>query len=273
MFVSATSTEKVGNVAKTLLGIPPSSSSVSRLNQSLTEPYEVWRERALPSQYRVMSLDGVYFTVRHGDQTASTVILTALGVDLDGKREVLALRACAEESKDAWSGLLNDLRTRGVQGIDLLVTDGHEGILASLREQSPATARQRCVLHKQRNVMNAIPKREQADVSASLSAIWKQETKEEALQNLQAFQATSHKRYPEAVRSLMEDVEHLLTFSDFPKVLHRSIRTTNAIERLFEPRSPAHRLHRYLDHGNVLCFPGLGNYAGYSSPEDTSKII
>src|SRR5581483_4644576 len=122
MFVSGTSTEKVGKVAKTLLGITPSSSTVSRLNQSLTEQYEVWRERALQSQYRVMYLDGVYFTVRHGDQTDSTVILTALGVDMDGKREVLALRACAEESKDAWSCLLNDLRTRGVQGIDLLVT-------------------------------------------------------------------------------------------------------------------------------------------------------
>jgi putative transposase len=178
-------------------------------------------------------VDGVYFTVRHGEKTDSTVILTALGVDMDGKREVLALRACAEESKDGWGCLLHDLRTRGVQGIDLIVTDGHEGILAALREQFPATPRQRCVVHKQRNVMNAIPKREQAEVSAELAAIWKQETKEDALQNLQAFQAKYHKRYPEAVHSLMEDAEHLLTFYDFPAIMHRYIRTTNAIESLF----------------------------------------
>jgi transposase-like protein len=233
MFVSGTSTEKVGNVAKTLLGITPSSSTISRLNHSLAEQYEAWRKRALQAHYRVLYLDGVYFTVRHGEKTDSTVLLTALGVDLDGKREVLALRTGAEESKDGWGCLLNDLRTRGVQNIDLIVTDGHEGILAALREQFPAAPRQRCVIHKQRNVMNAIPKRGQADVSAELSAIWKQETKEEALLNLQAFQAKYHKRYPEAVRSLMEDGEHLLTFYDFPAVMHRYIRTTNAIESLF----------------------------------------
>ena len=162
MFVSGTSTEKVGNVAKTLLGITPSSSTISRLNHGLTEQYEAWRERALQTHYRVLYLDGVYFTVRHGEKTDSTVLLTALGVDLDGKREVLALRTGAEESKDGWGCLLNDLRTRGVQTIDLIVTDGHEGLLAALREQFPATPRQRCVIHKQRNMMNAIPKREQA---------------------------------------------------------------------------------------------------------------
>ena len=211
MFVSGVSTYKVGEVTQTLLGVAPSASAVSRLNQTLTEQYEAWRERPLLPHYRILYLDGIHFTVRHGAKSDATMILTALGVDLEGSREVLAFRACAEEDKDGWSCLLQDLRTRGVSQIDLLVTDGHDGLLAAVASLFPATPRQRCLVHKQRNVMNAIPKREQQEVAAELAGIWKQENKENALLNLAAFKAKYQKRYPEAVRSLCEDEEHLLT--------------------------------------------------------------
>jgi putative transposase len=233
MFVSGTSTQKVGKVAEKLLGVAPSASAVSRLNQALTEQYEAWRERRLLDHYRILYLDGIHFTVRHGTQTDATMILTALGVDLEGSREVLAFRACAQEDKDGWSCLLQDLRTRGVSEIDLIVTDGHDGLLAAVSALFPATLRQRCLVHKQRNVMNAIPKREQQEVSAELAGIFKQEKKEDALLNLAAFKAKYRLRYPEAVRSLCEDEEHLLTFYAFPPVMHRYIRSTNAIESLF----------------------------------------
>lgn len=82
MFVAGTSTHKVGEVAQTLLGVAPSASSVSRLNQTLTEQFATWRERPLLAHYRILYLDGVHFTVRHGSQTDSTIILTALCVDL-----------------------------------------------------------------------------------------------------------------------------------------------------------------------------------------------
>ena len=233
MFVSGTSTQKVGKVAEKLLGVAPSASAVSRLNQALTEQYEAWRVRPLLSHYRILYLDGIHFTVRHGVQTDATIIVTALGVDLEGNREVLAFRACAEEDKEGWSCLLQDLRTRGVSQIDLIVTDGHEGLLAAVAALFPATQRQRCLVHKQRNVMSAVPKREQQEVAADLAGIWKQENKENALLNLAAFKAKYHLRYPEAVRSLCEDEEHLLTFYAFAPVMHRYIRSTNAIESLF----------------------------------------
>jgi putative transposase len=233
MFVSGTSTHKVGKVAQTLMGVAPSASAVSRLNQSLTEQFEAWRVRPLLPHYRILYLDGIHFTVRHGSQTDSTIILTALGVDLEGNKEVLALRACAEEDKDGWSCLLQDLRNRGVSEIDLLVTDGHDGLLAAINALFPATPRQRCLVHKQRNVLNAIPHRERQEVTTELAGIWKQESREKALLNLAAFKAKYQKRYPEAIRSLMEDEEHLLTFYAFPAVMHRSIRSTNAIESLF----------------------------------------
>ncbi len=233
MFVSGTSTHHVGKVAEKLLGVAPSASAVSRLNQALTEQYEAWRERRLLDHYRIIYLDGIHFTVRHGTQTDATMILTALGVDLEGSREVLALRACAEEDKDGWSCVLQDLRTRGVSHIDLIVTDGHDGLLAAVSSLFPATPRQRCLVHKQRNVLNAIPKREQQEVAAELTGIFTQEKKADAVLNLTAFKAKYRLRYPEAVRSLSEDEEHLLTFYAFPQVMHRYIRSTNAIESLF----------------------------------------
>ncbi len=233
MFISGTSTHKIGGVVEKLTGTAPSASSVSRLNHTLTEKYEDWRIRPLQTQYRILYLDGVYFEVRHGNQVDSTVILTALSVDFEGNKEVLALRACAEESKDGWMCLLQDMRTRGATQFTIIVTDGYEGILTSIAALFSKTPRQRCTVHKHRNVLNAIPKRERPDVSTELKGIWHQDTKEEALAQFNLFKAKYSQRYPEAVRSLCEDGEHLFTLYDFPPIMRRYIRSTNAIEGFF----------------------------------------
>src|SRR6266513_4788019 len=187
MFVAGTSTHKVGEVAQTLMGVAPSASTISRLNQTLTQQFEAWRERRLPEHWRIVYLDGVHFSIRHGDKSDSTIILTALGVDLTGNKEVLALRACAEEDKDGWACLLQDLRSRGATDMDLIVTDGHDGLLAAVSDLFSSTPRQRCLVHKQRNVLNAIPRRERGEVQAELVGIWEQATKQEALTQLAAF--------------------------------------------------------------------------------------
>jgi putative transposase len=150
MFVAGVSTQKVGEVTQTVMGVAPSASTVSRLNQTLTEQFETWRQRPLQTHWRIVYLDGVHFQVRHGDQADSTIILTALGVDLEGNKEVLARLACAEERKDGWMDLLQDMRKRGASRIDLIVTDGHEGLLSSVSALFTATPRQRCVIQKQR---------------------------------------------------------------------------------------------------------------------------
>jgi putative transposase len=233
MFVAGTSTQKVGEVTQTLMGVTPSASAISRLNQTLSRQFEAWRERSLQEHWRILYLDGVHFSIRHGDKADSTLILTALGVDLEGHKEVLAIRASAEEDKDGWVCVLEDLRRRGATQIDLIVTDGHEGLLAAVKAVFTATPRQRCLLHKQRNVMSAIPRRERGDIQAELVGIWEQPTKEEAVTQLAVFKAKYSKRYPEAVRSLAEDEENTFTFFAFPQTMHRSIKTTNAIESLF----------------------------------------
>ena len=233
MFVAGASTHKVGAVAQTLLGVAPSASAISRLNQDLEQQFKAWRERPLQAHWRILYLDGIHFDVRHGDQVDAIMILTALGVDLAGNKEVLALRACAEEDKEGWLCVLQDLRTRGAIQMDLIVTDGHDGLLAAVKDLFGATPRQRCLLHKQRNVLNAVPRRVRHGVEAELVGIWAQTTKEGALTQLAAFKAKYGQLYPEAVRSLAEEEDKTLTFYDFPQTMYRYIRTTNAIESLF----------------------------------------
>ena len=117
--------------------------------------------------------------------------------------------------------------------MDLIVSDGHDGLLAAVKELFSATPHQRCLVHKQRNVLNAIPRRERGTVQAELVGIWEQPTKQEAVVQLAVFKAKYSKRYPEAVRSLAEEEEKTFTFYDFPERMHRYIQTTNAIESLF----------------------------------------
>src|SRR5205085_9891843 len=102
-----------------------------------------------------------------------------LRVDRECHEEVLARRSCAEEGKDGWACLLQDLRRRGATHIDLIVTDGHDGLLAAVSQLFAATPRQRCLVHKQRSVLKAIPRRERAPVQAELVGIWQQPSKRE----------------------------------------------------------------------------------------------
>jgi putative transposase len=183
--------------------------------------------------WRILYLDGVHFSVRHGDKADSTTILTALGVDIAGNEELLALRACAEESKDGRVSVLEDIRRRGATQVELIVSDGHDGLLAAVTHLFPATPRQRCLLHKQRNVLNAVPRRVRHEVETELVGIWAQPNKEGALTQLAAFKAKYRQLFPEAVRSLAEEQDKTLIFYDFPATMHRYIRTTNAIESLF----------------------------------------
>lgn len=102
MFVSGTSTAKVGEVAQTLLEVAPSASAVSRMNADLTAQFEAWRTRALAEAWLVIYLDGIYFSVRHGEGAVSMPVLVALAADPSGHKKVLALRGNAEESKEGW---------------------------------------------------------------------------------------------------------------------------------------------------------------------------
>ncbi len=127
--------------------------------------------------------------------------------------------------------------------------------------------------HKQRNVLSAIPRRERSDIQAELIGIWDQPSKQEALTQLAAFKAKYAQRYPEAVRSLAKDEEHLLTFYQFPATMHRSIQTTNAIESLESQCAATHRSDRRVHDGDQLPGNCLGNDPGYPHAQNLGVIL
>lgn len=233
MFVAGVSQGRVAEVTQPLLGAAPSASSVSRIAHDLQTACEAWRKRPLLEQYHVIVIDGVYFPIVHGPKADETPLLVALGIDSEGQKSVIGLMVAGEESTDAWQNLLDDLKQRGVKAVDLLVTDGDEGLIGVLERAFPHTPRQRCTNHKMRNVLAKVPKRDKREVAAVLKGIFAQPSREEARLQAQAFRARYETIYPEAVACLERDLEACLTFYDFPKSMWRHIRTTNALEGLF----------------------------------------
>lgn len=233
MWTGGTSQEKVGQIAKTLTGVSLSDSAVSRLCQSLGAEFESWRKRELPAHLQIVYLDAVYFTIRFEDKSARTAVMAALGVGEDGNKQVLALAAGAEESEAGWSELLRDLKKRGLAKISLLVSDGHSGIIAAIQQVYPTSLRQRCLRHKQEDILSHIPKKARAEVGGHLSGIFQAASQVEALTQLQAFKARYGQVYGEALRSLEEDETASLNFFELEARWWKYARTTNAIESLF----------------------------------------
>jgi transposase-like protein len=233
MYVAGASVAKVGGAVEQLTGTPISASAVSRITGDLTEQFLAWQKRKLLPHYRIFYLDAVRYQVRHKDATDPLVVLAILAVDLEGKKELIALKAAGEETKAGWCAILNEVRGRGVEAVDVIVSDGHTGLIRACDEIFTATPRQRCLLHKNRDIMAAFPARVEATVKAELKAIWLQPNKALARECLAAFRGKYQKQFPNALASLEEEIEKTLTFYDFPVVLHKYLRTTNAIESMF----------------------------------------
>lgn len=233
MFVAGVSQGRVAHITEPLLGAAPSAATVSRIAKDLQAECDEWRQRPLAAHYRVILMDGVYMPIVHGEKADETPLLVAMGIDLNGQRSVVSFMPAGAESVDAWQGLLDDLKRRGVEQVDLFVTDGDDGLIGALERSFPQAARQRCWVHKMRNVLAKIPKRAKKGVAAALKGIVAQDSREAALEQTQAFRARYETIYPEAVACLERDLSACLTFYDFPKQLWRHIKTTNAIEGLF----------------------------------------
>jgi len=243
MFVKGVSMEQVGNVVETLTGTHPSPSTVSRVFHTLEEEFEGWKRRPLKADYLYIFADGTYFTVIYDETGCKMPILAVIGIDEEGKREVLAFTVGERENQDAWEDLLENLKERGVAQVDLWITDGNKAMLNAIREKFPRSKRQRCVKHKMENVLGYIPEKQQDLVKPELRAIFYQTSREKADQEVAAFIAKYEKVYPTAVECLQRDLEACLTFYSFPEKHWKYIRTTNAIERLFgEVKKRSHKM-------------------------------
>jgi putative transposase len=216
MFIKGVSTRKVEE--------KPSAATVSRVFHSLREECEAWRRRPLESYYQYLYLDGVYFTIGYEKAFAKEPVLAALGVKQDGDKESL----------QAWKGFLGELKERGLMDAGLFITAGSPAVIGAVEELFPDAKRQRCMVHKLRNIISKVPRALQQAVWAEAKRVFYQEDKERALQEVEAFCLKWREVIPEGVGCLERDLEDCLSYYGFPREHWKYIRTNNCLERFFE---------------------------------------
>lgn len=234
MFVQGVSTAQVGRVLEHLNGLKPTPTIVSRVFHKLADEFEAWKKRPLLDHYIYCFADGTYFSVIYDDEGCKMPILAVIGIRPDGQREVWAFSVGDRENQPAWEALLDELKPRGLQTVDLWITDGNRAMLNAVETKFSTARRQRCIKHKMENVLGYVPQQQREQVEPELKAIFYQENRTQAEQQYAAFCAKFAKTYKTAVECLERDIEACLTFYDFPRAHWKTIRTTNVIERLFE---------------------------------------
>lgn len=210
-----------------------SAATISRLKEVWKEEHQRWSKRDLSSKNFVyIWVDGVHFGVRLED--ASQCLLVVIGATADGKKELLALLDGYRESAESWKELLLDLKQRGLtKDPKVAIGDGALGFWKALPQVFGTTREQRCWVHKTANVLNKLPKAQQAKAKAALHEIWLAESRAQAEQAFDQFLLTYEAKYAKATECLARDREALLTFYDFPAEHWTHLRTTNPIESTF----------------------------------------
>jgi transposase-like protein len=216
-----------------LRGAPLSKRALSRLVGRLKSVFETWRTQSLQGErIRILYLDAVALRVRIAQQVVSVPGLVALGVRADGHKAVLALDLLTSESTAAWAGFVEDLVGRGLSRPRLCVIDGGKGLRAALETTWAGLAVQRCTVHKLRNLERHVPRHALDEVREDYHRIVYTASVAGARQAYRAFVAKGTPRAPKVVASLEEAGDELLTFYRFPRSQWKSLRTTNAIERV-----------------------------------------
>lgn len=235
-FVLGLSTRKVSHSLMSVLGEAVSATTVSRVSRILDVAVSAFHRRPIRGCYRFLFLDGVVLKRKTGIGSVKRVVLVALGMTRDGRKEIIDFTVAHGESQAAWDAFLSDLYKRGLrgEGMELIVTDGGKGLLAALPFVYPGIPVQRCWAHKTRNVLNHIRKADQEAAKKDLAAISNAEGIKQAQAALKRFTYTWGDLYPKALASLKECEEDLLAFFRVQdRSLWKKIRTTNLIERRF----------------------------------------
>jgi transposase-like protein len=208
---------------------------VSRAWQRTRSAWEAWQQRDLAHEGIVrLILDGTVVKVRLDRKITAISLLIALGIRRDGQKVVLAIRNMGGESEAAWRQLLDDLTARGMGKPDLVIVDGGKGLEAALASLWTDIPIQRCTVHKERNLLAHAPKQLHEAIKADFNAMLHAKTAAEVRAKRKAFLATWKLRCRAVADSLEEAGERLFTFLRYPPEQWRSLRTTNAIERLHE---------------------------------------
>lgn len=232
MYVHGVSTRRVQEVTRTLCGLEVSSSQVSRAAQLLDEELQAWRSRPL-GRMPYLILDARYEKVRHGGSVVDCAALVAIGITPEGKRSVLGVSVSLSEAEVHWREFLASLIERGLHGVEMIVSDAHEGLAAARRACFNGVPWQRCQFHLQQNAMQYVPKLAlRTEVAIDLRRVFNAPDRQEADRQLALAVDKYRDPAPQLAEWMEENIPQGLTVFALPAAHRRKLRTTNMLERL-----------------------------------------
>jgi putative transposase len=234
MYVQGVSTRKVKAVTEELCGHAFSASAISAINKRLDEGLSAFARRRLAEPFVYLILDARYERVREDGVVGSRAVLVAVGIDGDGRRQILAVDLANRESRSSWKDFLLGLRERGLAGVEFVVADDHAGLKAALREVLPGAFAQRCYVHFLRNALDHLPRKADDDCLQELRWIYDRRKLAEAKADLAAWLRKWSPRYEKLTTWVEENVEETFTYYRLPRQHHKHMKSTNMLERLNE---------------------------------------
>ena len=234
MYVQGVSTRKVKAITEELCGHSFSASAISAINKRLDESLKAFAKRQLPEPFAYLILDARYEKVREAGVVMSQAVLIAIGIDWDGRRQVLAVEMANRESSSSWKEFLLGLKTRGLHGVEFVVADDHAGLRAAIREVLPGAAYQRCYVHFLRNALDHLPRKADDDCLQELRWIYDRRDLAEARADLAQWLVKWQGKYPRLTDWVEETIEETLTFYRLPRRHHKHLKSTNMLERFNE---------------------------------------
>ena len=233
-YVGGISTRSVDELVGALgIGTGIKKSEVSRICAGLDEVVGAFRTRRLDHQeFPYVFLDATYLHVRDNHHVTSKAVVIATGVRADGHREILGLDVGDSEDEVFWRGFLRSLRTRGLAGVKLVISDQHAGLVGAIGRCFQGAAHQRCRVHFARNLLAVVPKGQHEMVAAAFRTVFAHATKEEISLQWDHVASTFEGRFPKAATLMEGAKEEVLAFSAFPRAHWRQLWSTNPLERL-----------------------------------------
>jgi putative transposase len=232
MYVQGVSTRKVKAITEELCGHSFSASTVSEATVRLDEALKAFFTQRLEESYPYLILDARYERAREAGVIASQAVLVAIGVDWEGRRQVLGVELANRESHSSWREFVVGLRDRGLAGVEFVVSDDHPGLRAAIREVLPEAVWQRCYVHFLRNALDYVPRKVDDDCLMELRWFYDRRDLAEVKRDLAQWIAKWQTKYPKLVNWVEDNIEETLSFYRLPLPHHKHMKSTNMLERL-----------------------------------------
>lgn len=230
MYAKGMSTGNIEAHIRDIYGLEVSDTTVSRITDKILPVAKDWQQRPLESIYAVVFLDAIHYHVRSEGQVVKKAVYIAIGIDLDGRKDVLGMWVGEDESAKYWATILNGLRNRGVEDIFIACTDNLTGFSAAIEAVFPKTEIQNCIVHQIRNSTRYVSYKDLKVLVADLRAVYGAVGEGSAWDALETFAQRWDKKYPKISSSWRNNWPNLSTYFKYPQEIRRLIYTTNAIE-------------------------------------------